>query len=55
MKKEYQHRRATSFRLTQFTLNELHQLSKEHQTNATAIVELAIARLAAQQGQKVWS
>ena len=41
---EYPHRKSRNFRLSNYTIAELQRLSEEHDTNMTAIVELAVAQ-----------
>ena len=43
MNKVRPHRTLRNFRLSNYTIAELKRLSEHHQTNMTAIVELAVA------------
>ena len=45
MKKARPNRKLRNFRLSNYTIAELTRLSELHQTNMTAIVELAVAHL----------
>lgn len=43
MKSKYPNRISRNFRLSNYTITELQQLSEEYDTNMTAIIELAVA------------
>jgi hypothetical protein len=49
MNKNNRNKKQKTFRLTKFTLAELERLSRELDTNMSAIVELAVARFAVDQ------
>ena len=44
--KRYPTKQQVSFKITSFTLSEIKRLSKELDTNMSAIVELAVSRFA---------